>query len=107
MGRIETRLKELGLNWAELARRVGKKEASGSQWSGRRVFPREGTLHEIAKVLEVGVGWLLTGGEPLEERLAQTTTEKDMLRLLRDMTPEQQRVVLASAAGIKAGFTKK
>lgn len=107
MDRVEQTLNKRGLNWAELARRVGKKESSGSQWSGRRVFPREATLHEMAKVLEVSVGWLLTGDEPQEERLAQTVSEREVLLLMRGLTPEQQRLALATIAGLKGGFTKK
>jgi transcriptional regulator with XRE-family HTH domain len=94
--RISTLLNGKCLSWAELARRVGKSAASGSQWSGHRVFPTEASLHKIANALDVGAGWLLTGIES-----AQSVAEVEALLLVRLMSAEEQRAALAALRGIK------
>lgn len=105
--RIATKLAERGWSWSELARRVGKTASSASQWSGKRSFPRENVLYMIARELEVDMGWLLTGDEPTERRLAQTEAEMRMLELLRQLPPDQQRLAIGAVDGIKASLTKK
>jgi transcriptional regulator with XRE-family HTH domain len=98
--RISALLDSKRLSWAELARRVGKSAASGSQWSGYRVFPTEATLHKIAGALGVGFGWLLTGVES-----SQTVAEVEALLLIRSMSAEEQRAALAALRGIKEFMT--
>ena len=107
MDRIEKMLRDRGSNWSQLARSVGKTTGSASQWSGRRSFPREQTLYAIAQQLGVGMGWLLSGDEPQERRLAQTATEQALLDALREMSPDEQRALLAAAQGIKGSLSKK
>lgn len=107
MVRIESAMKARDLTWASLARAVGKSANLGSQWSSRRSFPREADLYQAAKILGVGMGWLLTGEEPSAEVLAQTATEKEMLAVLRTMAPDQQRAVLAQARALRDNLSKK
>lgn len=107
MDRLERLLRDRGLNWSQMARAVGKTTGSASQWSGRRSFPREQTLYAIAQWLGVGMGWLLSGDEPQERRLAQTTNEQALLDALRAMSPDEQKALLAAAQGIKGSLSKK
>lgn len=107
MNRIESRLVTKGETWASLARKVGKTNSSGSQWSGKRSFPREQTLYKIAQALEVGMGWLLAGDEPGEQTRAQTDLELAALQLMREMSPAEQLTMLAAGRGIKGSLTKK
>lgn len=106
MQRIEDRLTALGLTWAALARNVGLSDSSGSQWSGRRVFPKERTHHAIAKALGVEMGWLLTGDEPRERRLAQTETELAMLEALRRLPPDRQRIAVNQTRALAPELAK-
>jgi transcriptional regulator with XRE-family HTH domain len=107
LDRVAEKLTVLGWSWSELARRVGKTTSSASQWSGKRSFPRENVLYMISRELGVDMGWLLTGDEGGERRLAQTETELRLLELLRQMAPDEQRAVIAAATGIKGSLTKK
>lgn len=107
MDRIESVLKRTGNNWTQLALSVGKSASSGSQWSGRRSFPREQTLYTIALRLGVEMGWLLTGDEPSAERQAQTENELATLRLWRQLSPAEQSAALAVIRGLKGSLTEK
>jgi transcriptional regulator with XRE-family HTH domain len=107
MDRIQSVMLGAGLNWSALAVSVAKTVSSGSQWSGRRSFPREQTLYLIAQRLGVEMGWLLTGDEPTEQRQAQTENEKSMLGVMREMSPAEQSALLAAARGIRGSLTKK
>ncbi len=104
--RIDTARKQAGLSWAALARAVGRPE-SGSQWSGRLVMPREETIHRMATVLGVKVGWRLPGDDPGERAKAQTVTEQAALDALRTMSPAEQQAALAAILGISGSLTKK
>jgi transcriptional regulator with XRE-family HTH domain len=107
LDRVKQCLDRQGLNWSDLARSVGKTASSASQWSGKRSFPRENVLFMMARHLGVDMGWLLTGDEPNERRLAQTEAELRLLDLVRQMSPDEQRALLAAAHGIKGSLTKK
>lgn len=107
LDRISQILETKGWSWSELARRVGKTTSAASQWSGKRSFPRENVLYMISSALEVDMGWLLTGEDPAERRLAQTETELRLLELARAMSPEEQRALIAAAQGLKGSLTKK
>lgn len=107
MDRIERLMAAQGTTWAGLARAVKKSSNAGSQWSGRRSFPREQTLYDIASQLGVAMGYLLSGDEPDEQRKAQTENELTALELLRAMTPAEQQAALAAMRGIQGSITKK
>jgi transcriptional regulator with XRE-family HTH domain len=107
MDRIEARIKSAGISWATLALDVGKTKSSGSQWSGRRSFPREESLYRIAQRLGVEMGYLLTGDQPGEQTRAQTVNEKALLELTRELSPAEQQALLAVARSLKGSLTKK
>jgi transcriptional regulator with XRE-family HTH domain len=107
LGRIESRLGERSMSWAELARQAGRSTQLGAQWSGRRSFPPERVLSRIAEVLEVPRSWLLSGNESDDEVRARTVRQASVLRLMLDMTPEQEAALLAAAEGIFAHMNKK
>lgn len=107
LGRIESRLAERSMSWAELARQAGRSTQLGAQWSGRRSFPPERVLSRIAEVLEVPRSWLLSGNESDDEVRARTVRQASVLRLMLDMTPEQEAALLAAAEGISAHMKQK
>lgn len=107
LGRIDARREEVGLSWAELARQAGRSPELGAQWSGRRSFPPERVLGRIAEALNVRRSWLLSGEEGDEDVKARTVRQARVLRLMLDMTPEQEAAIVASAEGIAAHMGKK
>ena len=107
LDRVELLLKSRSLSWSELARAVGKTTSSASQWSGRLSFPREQTLYSIAQQLGVGMGWLLAGDETDENLAPRTVTERDLMRVVKEMSPDEQRALLGAARGLKGTITKK
>lgn len=107
LARIGERLAELGMHWSDLSVAVGRSKQLGHQWSSGRSFPPHRLHAAIAEVLKVPRSWLLTGGEPDEETKAQTVQQGEVMKLMLEMTPEQQRAVLAAARGIAAHMEKK
>jgi transcriptional regulator with XRE-family HTH domain len=97
MDRIERQVIAQGINWSELARRVGKTSSAASQWSSRRALPRLQSLHAIAKELGVPLSWLLTGKAPSDACQARNEIELEMLALLRHMSPSEQKAALVAA----------
>lgn len=107
LDRLGAVLKESGVSWANAALIAGKSANLGAQWSGRRAFPKEEALYRIAQKLGIAMGWLLTGDEPTAETLAMTETERDALKVLRDLSPEAQRAAVAQMKALRDALTKK
>jgi transcriptional regulator with XRE-family HTH domain len=107
MDRLESVLKTRGVSWAESAQLAGKSKNLGAQWSGRRSFPREEALYQIAQALGVAMGWLLTGDEPSAETLAMTETERALLKAVRELSPDMQRAALAQVNALVTSIAKK
>lgn len=98
--RIKQRVKSLGGSMAKLARDVGQTTNAGSQWGSYRSFPRQRTMVEIARVLEVSVNWLLTGDEKAAER-PLTVVERELLAEMREMSADRQALILATVRAWK------
>jgi hypothetical protein len=108
MDRIATRLdRKRNITWTWLAVGCGHTKNMGSQWSSRNSFPKERDLHRIATMLEVDMGWLLTGDDRSEATRAQTQTEAAMLQVMRTLPPDMQKLLLAQAEATKDSLTKK
>lgn len=107
MDRIEQALTGKGWSWSELARRVGRSTSAASQWSGRLAFPSQRTFTAMAEALEVSQAWLLRGDEDEPLPKARTKRQAEALRIMMEMTPEQEAAALAALQGIAAHLTKK
>jgi transcriptional regulator with XRE-family HTH domain len=106
MDRVEEAMQRKVWSWAELARRVGLSDNAGSQWSGRRAFPRQRTMIRLAEVLEVSQSWLLKGDEPDAQLRPLTARQAEILKLMQDMGPDAEAAALASIRGIAAHMAK-
>lgn len=92
--RIAQARRNSGLSQVALATKLRLSPGAITQWETGRAMPTPEKFSQLAAVLEVEPGWLLTGDDPEEIRRAQTTTEADALLLLRGMPPaEQQRAL--------------
>ena len=73
--RIRAARSRLGLSVVDLARAMAVKQKTIEAWEMDRVVPRANKLQMLAGVLNVSVGWLLTGAgdgvEPVEESPVQ------------------------------------
>lgn len=107
MDRIALTLKAKGWSWSELARRVKKTPSAASQWSGRLAFPSHRTFIAICTELEVAASWVLDGEDADKAPRPATKRQADILRLMADMTPDQEAAILAAAQGIAAHMAKK
>lgn len=107
MDRIADAIQARGWSWSELARRVGKTSSAASQWSGKRAFPTQRTFIAIAAALDVAASWLLSGDDPDAEIKPKTKRQAEALKLMLEMTPEQEAAALAAIQGIAAHMSKK
>lgn len=51
-------------------------------------------IHQLMNILEVDMSYILTGNEPEEEVKAHTKVEKDILKMIRNVDPQQQELLL-------------
>lgn len=97
MGDRITRARETqGLSAAQLARRLGLRAETVRNWEDDRSEPRANKLQMLAGVLNVSMGWLLTGDGagapdgPAED--ADTADVRAVLDELRALRAEQLRI---------------
>lgn len=100
-GRIRTQRELLGFTQAKLASMIGVSENAVTQYETGRSSPRRERVGALAKALGKSIGWLLTGDEPEEEVKAQTAAERDILKAIRDIPPDQQDFILKMINGLK------
>ncbi|MFW1888073.1 XRE family transcriptional regulator [Acinetobacter johnsonii] len=84
--RIQQKLDEKNLKQADLARATGKSSAAVTKWLRGENVPKTEALKQIAKLLNVDDGWLLTGkGSPnTPPHLTPVTTWDDSTPLDED-----------------------
>jgi transcriptional regulator with XRE-family HTH domain len=107
MERIDQARAAKGLSWSKLALACGRTTSAGSQWSSRLAYPSQRTFNLIAQALEVSQAWLLRGDEDEPLPKARTKRQAELLRIMDNLTAEQEAAVLAAAQGIAAHLTKK
>ncbi|MDQ0324864.1 transcriptional regulator with XRE-family HTH domain [Rhodopseudomonas julia] len=81
-GRIVRAREAIGLSTAQLARRLGVKTSTLSQWENDRAEPRANRLNMLAGILGVSPMWLLIGRgvapadeDPMAQEAAMLRTE--------------------------------
>ena len=82
--KIKDALQRAGMNQSELSRRVGVERATVSAWIRGVRTPSLGHLMKVVEVLNMSLSEIL--GE--EVLLAETKTERTILELLRQLSPE-------------------
>lgn len=100
--RIRTQREHPGFTQARLGGMIGVSENAIAQYESGRSSPRRERIPALLDALGKSIGWLLTGDEPEEEVKAQTQAERDILRRSRELTPDQQALLLRMIEAMKA-----
>lgn len=92
----------VGLNQAEVARRMGITKQSVQHWEKEDAMPRQSRILELAQILQVDAQWLLTGESQEEwedEELGKllTLAQRQLLEQHEKLTPEN-KMLLAELA---------
>jgi len=87
--KLKAALAKAGMNQSELARRIGVERAAVSKWVTGRATPTLENLQKAAQVLGMSISEIL-GDEVL---LAETKTERDILKALRSMSQEDREAL--------------
>lgn len=97
--RVRTLRKELGLNQAEFAKRIGLSQSTLAMLeTGKRTF-NEKHLKLVCATFGVQEGWLRTGEG---EMFADSPYEGEFLSLFGELRPEAQRYLLTMARELVA-----
>lgn len=108
MGMIDPRLQELAdtirrmvtaspLSPVEIARIMGVDKSAVSRWMTGERTPTMKNLIDLADVLDKDIRELWTGPEVLPS----TPEQRMIVELMKDLSPEQQQVLAATAAAFK------
>jgi len=66
--RIFERIKQLSMTQKEFAKKAGIQQSTISEWKKNRTNPSSDKILAICKALDVSPEWLLSGGDPAENR---------------------------------------
>lgn len=94
--RIFALLDKMPIEQQEFAKRVGVSDDTASNWRRRKSASYSKYLSKIADVLGTTVEYLLTGKkeEPTVQDDGLTEGERALMKQFRQLTPEQQDMVL-------------
>jgi transcriptional regulator with XRE-family HTH domain len=82
-----------GLKQGELAKRLGIKRGTLANWEGDLSEPRANRLSMMAGLLNVSVGWLLTGdGDGVEMPDEEEGTDTDLLAIVQEIRVIRSRM---------------
>lgn len=82
-----------GMSRADLARRLGVRQATLAGWEDDRAEPRANRMHMLAGMLGVSMRWLMTGeGEGPDSENALGPDLRAMLGEMRGLAAEQARL---------------
>jgi transcriptional regulator with XRE-family HTH domain len=97
--RIRDTRRELGWTQHDLAHAVGVSRSAVAQWETDRAGQVRDNLSRIADVLGVSPEFLLMGREPQ----TNTSDELALLRLYREIAPEDRQLLLRTARRFAKG----
>lgn len=104
VGKIKRLCKEKGISMTEFYKAAGVTSSTVSQWATGKTNPRPTTLAMIADYFGVSPEYL-TGEE--KEKTAQTDgltlSQKELIFLFANLSPEQQEKVLAEVKSLLFG----
>lgn len=82
-----------GLKQGELAKRLGIKRGTLANWEGDLSEPRANRLSMLAGLLNVSVGWLLTGdGDGVEMPGEEESAASDLLLIVQEIRVIRSRM---------------
>ena len=81
-----------GLKPGDLAKRIGVKKSTLSNWEGDLSEPRANRLSMMAGILNVSVGWLLTGDGDGVEMPGEDPVDGDLLAVVQEIRMIRSRM---------------
>lgn len=94
---------ERGLTQDALAAELGVSRSAVAQWETDRAGQIRGNLLRIAEVLGVSLEYLLHGDDKRAPAQAATGDELALLRLYRELSPEDRAMLLTTARRLARG----
>jgi transcriptional regulator with XRE-family HTH domain len=94
---------ERGLTQEALAAELGVSRSAVAQWETDRAGQIRGNLLRIADVLGVSLEYLLHGDDKRAPAQAATGDELALLRLYRELSPEDRAMLLTTARRLARG----
>lgn len=94
VNRIFDTMKKKKVTQNNIAEKLGIGQSTVANWKSRNCPPPVEQLCQIAKILDVSVSYLV-GEETNQQHLNQE--EKLLIKYYRNITPEQQKLVIGSA----------
>lgn len=101
--RLATRIKDIGLNQAELCRKTGLSTTAMSQYFTGKRIPDTTSLYKIATALDTTMEWILTGKHITIEDLIivnkscdnipLTEMENDLIAMYRLLRKDDQEII--------------
>lgn len=104
--RITTIRKSKGLTQEELARLLNVTPSLIGQYEKGKAGLTANRIYQLIKILEVDMAFILTGNEPAEEVKAHTEIEKNLLKLVRDISPDKQDLFFTNIKNLADTFNK-
>ncbi len=86
-----------------LAARLGVSRSAVAQWETDRAGQIRGNLLRVAEVLDVSLEYLLHGEDKRAPSVAASGDELALLRLYRELTPEDRAMLLTTARRLARG----
>jgi len=101
--RLRVARMERGLTQEALAERLGVSRSAIAQWETDRAGQIRGNLLRVAEVLDVSLEYLLHGEDKRAPSVAASGDELALLRLYRELTPEDRAMLLTTARRLARG----
>ena len=105
MKRIREKRNERGLTQRQLGEMVGVSESAISQFESGKKYPKGKTLIDISLALGTTVEYLLEQSENPTPQI-KSGARDDFQEMLKDITPEEKKMLLAYYEWLKANRTK-
>ncbi len=96
-GRLAALRRREGQSQAALAQALGVSRSAIAQWETGRAAPHHAHLLKLAAHYRVSLEYLLFGEDKYAALAAQTADEAALLRLFRELTPEDRAALLREA----------
>ncbi len=104
--RIASARQRNNLTQEELARHLQVTPALIGQYEKGKSGLTAKRIYQLIKILEVDMTYLLTGNEPNEEIKAHTEIEKNVLKLIRNVPVNKQKLFLEHIKQLAETFNK-
>ena len=101
--RLRAARRDRGLTQEEFAARLGVSRSAIAQWETDRAGQIRGNLLRISEVLGVSLEYLLHGDDKRAPLQAASGDELALLRLYRELSPEDRAMLLTTARRLTRG----